>query len=404
MRKTFTALRMLLIVASIGFVGLCSATAFTFFDSWVTSPVHSTAYLDGNHNSIKNTKTERADRKSLTGRSAMDESVSPVMPPLVSDTFYIGLPGGGGIQTCLDLGGANRSIQNIQHCGTGTTQLSVSLLNETCINVTALSQTVTDTFCAQNCSTFGDCRNMVLIFNSVSRLPRCGAISSRSLITVNTPNCTALGCYCLADSIDINDLRDNYTITDNGINYSGGYRGCNFDTIYSYTYFTVPNMGRRGPYRLDSWSINNTERKITSFNTMQQLVDSMNVWDPIGNWQLDTVVFAISGGSTRNTYGQMKITRIANRAIGFLELNLGIVSNGIQMCFSTGGHQVIFKNNATGCADTITVRIVCTDTATNVRPQAVDDIATTTTNRAVTITALSNDIQNGTLTGTPQYN
>ena len=395
MRKTFTALRMLLIVASIGFVGLCSATAFTFFDSWASKPVDGTSYLDDNHNGIR----EKNELKRANSSSSTDDFGTLMMPPLVSDTFYIGLPGGGGVQTCIDLGGSDRSIQNIQHCGSSAAQLSVTALNETCIDVTALSQITTDTFCAKNCSTSGDCRDIVLVFNSVSRFPRCGAISSRSLITINTPNCSALGCYCLADSVDINDLRDNYTITDNGINYAGGYRGCNFDTIYSYTYFTVPNMGRRGPYRLDYWRVNGVDNKIASFNTMQQLVDSMNVWDPVGNWQLDTTVFAISGGSTRNSYGQMKITRIANRAIGVLELNLGIVSNGIQMCFSTGGHQVIFKNNVSDCADTITVRVVCTDTMTNLRPNAVDDVATTTKNTPTTISVLSNDVQNGSLTG-----
>ena len=322
-----------------------------------------------------------------------------INPP--TDTFRIGLPGGGGVQTCLDLGGAGRFIQNIQHCGTGQTLLSVAATNATCINANVLSPlplTATDTFCAQNCTTAGDCRNMVLIFNSFARITPCGVISSRSLITINTASCGALGCYCLADSIDINDLRNNYTITDNGINYTGGYRGCNFDTIYSYTYFTVPNMGSRGPYRLNFWTINGTTHSIASFNTMQQLVDSMNVWDPIGNWQLDTTVFAISGGSTLNDYGQMKITRLSNLAFGILELNLGIISNGIQMCFSTGGHSVIFRNNTSGCSDTITVRVVCPDTTLPQRPHAVDDIATTTKNRAVTVSVLTNDTLRGVLT------
>ena len=319
-------------------------------------------------------------------------------PP--SDTFYIGLPGGSSLQTCLDLGGTGRSISNVQHCGTGAQLLSVSPVNGTCIDVTVttpLSQVSTDTFCALNCTNSGDCRNMILIFNSVARFPPCNVISSRDLATINTANCGDLGCFCLADSVDINVLRNNYTITDNNVAYSGGYTGCNFDTIYSYTYFTVPDMGTRGPYRLDYWQINGTNRSIASFNTMQQLVDSMNVWDPIGNWRIDPVVFAISGGSTRNTYGQMKITRLANRAYGFLELNLGIVSNGIQMCVSSGFHSIMFKNNNSGCSDTITVRVACPDSTAGFKPHAVDDVATTTKNTPITINVLANDTLFGSL-------
>ncbi len=318
-------------------------------------------------------------------------------PP--SDTFYIGLPGGSSLQTCLDLGGIGRSISNMQHCGTGTPLLTVSPINGTCIDVTVTSplmQVSTDTFCALNCNALGECRNMVLIFNSVARFPPCDVISSRDLATINTANCSDLGCFCLADSVDINDLRNNYTITDNNVTYTGGYRGCNFDTIYSYTYFTVPDMGTRGPYRLDYWQINGTDRSLASFNTMQQLVDSMNVWDPIGNWQIDPVVFAIAGGSTRNTYGQMKITRLANRAYGFLELNLGIISNGIQMCVTSGFHSITFKNNNSGCSDTITVRLACADT-TSGKPHAIDDVVTTTKNTPLTVNILANDTLFGTL-------
>ncbi len=401
MRKTSTALRALLMVAGIGFVGLCSATAFTAITSLVTRTVRSTAHHDSDRHGIKDNPASGLHNKTapLAGRSSAASVLNLNLPP--TDTFYIGLPGGNGIQTCLNLGGTGRFIQNIQHCGTGQTRLSVAVANSNCLNINTLSSfaaSPTDTFCAQNCLVGGDCRDMVLIFNSVARNTDCGLISRRNLITINTPSCNAQGCYCFADSIDINDLKNNYTITDNGINYAGGYRGCNFDTIYSYTYFTVPNMGRRGPYRLDYWGVNGRAFTIPSFNTMQQLVDSMNVWDPAGNWKLDTTVFAISGGSTRNEYGQMKITRLANRAYGFLELNLGIISNGIQMCFNTGTHSVIFKNNVSGCADTITVKVVCPDTSL-LKPLAVDDIVTTNKNQPKTINVLSNDNTNGALTG-----
>ncbi|MBL7813488.1 MAG: gliding motility-associated C-terminal domain-containing protein [Saprospiraceae bacterium] len=389
MRKNFTALRMLLLIAGIGLVSLGSAATFTLFSSWVTSSAHGTLYLYNDHESI-----QQRNHRSVSTHLASENSIRPMMV----DTFRIGLSGGSSIQTCLDLGGVGHSIQNIRHCGVGQTALSITAFSGNCLTINVNMQlpfAATDTFCAQNCTSI-ECRDVVLIFNSVARNPPCGAISPRSLITINTASCSTTGCYCFADSIDINELRNNYTITDNGVNYAGGYRGCNFDTIYSYTYFTVPNMGRRGPYRLDSWLINGVSRSISSFNTMQQLVDSMNVWDSAGNWTLDTTVFAIAGGSTRNTYGQMKITRLANRAFGILELNLGIISQGIQMCFNRGDHLVIFRNNTTGCTDTITVKVVCPDTTPR-RPQAVDDLVMTTKNRATTITALSNDVLNGNL-------
>ena len=97
MRKTSTALRMLLLVASIGFVGLCSATAFTFIRSLVTSSVNGTAYLDCNRDGIKdNSEIGFANMTvTLAGRTGVGDTVTLTTTTDASGLYqFVGLVAG----------------------------------------------------------------------------------------------------------------------------------------------------------------------------------------------------------------------------------------------------------------------------------------------------------------------
>ena len=90
MRKTSTALRMLLLVAGIGFVSLCSATAYTLFSSWMMSSVLGTAYLDCNRNGIKdNTENGYGNMTvTLSGRSSVGDTVTLVTTTDASGLYH----------------------------------------------------------------------------------------------------------------------------------------------------------------------------------------------------------------------------------------------------------------------------------------------------------------------------
>ena len=199
------------------------------------------------------------------------------------------------------------------------------------------------------------------------------------------------GYYCFDGVKDAIIFKNTYTISDNGAPYTGTLTGCEYDTLYSYTYFTIPKFAKAGPYRLDYWLLNGSSYKIAAFKDVFALVDSMNVWDPIGKWAVDTLTLTISGGKSANTYGQMKITRIVNGSIGYLEINSQLNSKGASVCFYSGTHEVIFKNNSESCQDILRVVITCDTSIIPRRPYAINDNVTVKKNEIVIFDPVSND-------------
>ncbi len=315
--------------------------------------------------------------------------------PLPIDTFHLVLSSNRVLDTCFNLP-TGSVISNIRHCGTGLANATITLTASNCIRVTPSVNFVgRDTFCARVCDVNGlNCRDITFMLNvQALRFTECNILSGMKNINLMPLVCGENACYCIVGQTDIRTLRNDYTVTDNGRPYDGGYSGCQFDTIFSYNYFTVPEMGTNGPYGLDSWAVNGTTRQIAAFQTMQQLVDSMNIWDPMGNWRIDATRFLIFGGDSRSTYGQMRITRLSNSAFGVLELNRGLISNGVKLCFSTGSHTIIFQNNVTGCADTLRANVFCENS--NRAPIVLNDRFLTPKNTPIRLDVMLNDTLNG---------
>ena len=312
-----------------------------------------------------------------------------------SDTIRLVLSRNTVLDTCLRLP-TGSIISNIQHCGSGTVGANITLTASNCLRLDPSVNFVgLDTFCARVCDVNGqNCRDLKLILNvQAARFTACNILGGINNINLMPTICGQNACYCIVGTTDIRTLTNNYTVTDNGRPYDGGFSGCQFDTIFSYNYFTVSEMGTRGPYRLDTWQVNGRTRQIASFPTIQTLVDSMNTWDPMGNWRVDAARFLIYGGDVRSQYGQMRVSRLANLSFGLLELNTGLISNGVKLCFSTGNHEIIFQNNVTGCADTLRANVFCENDRR--APIAVNDRVSTPKNTPVRIAATLNDTLNG---------
>ena len=183
----------------------------------------------------------------------------------------------------------------------------------------------------------------------------CTSFIDTSYIEINKVNCDTDTEICL--EIPFGDFLT-YTVSDNGAPYSGGANACDFDTSFAYTYFTLPGNGTAGPYMIDSWIVDGNVYSGLVAN-MVDLVDSMNVWNPAGNWMLDNPTSSIRGGTTSMTYGDMTVTQISSSTTTTINVTTSLNPNGSLIVLDTGYHELIFTEPVEGCLDTIIVLINC---------------------------------------------
>jgi gliding motility-associated-like protein len=88
----------------------------------------------------------------------------------------------------------------------------------------------------------------------------------------------------------------------------------------------------------------------------------MNIWDPQGKWELDTVKQLIIGGVSSKKYAPIKITNETFLVESELGFNIGLNARGLALFFEKGVHQVVITENATGCTDTIRTFVSCLKT------------------------------------------
>ncbi len=223
----------------------------------------------------------------------------------------------------------------------------------------------------------------------------CPDLFSESFFDLETTDCAGGAPLCVP--ITLENYINFYEIIDNGIPFSGGIAGCDYDSMFAYTYYTLIGQGSMGPYHLDSWTVNG-QTFSGDFADIDGLIALMNQADPAGNWYLHEITLNILGGSPGSDYSGLHITHPATGAMAWLEININVIPFGTELSFSEGEHLVFINNLSTGCADTITVFVTCTNPP--LPPVAVDDNVTTDLNVPVVIEILANDIPNGTLTDT----
>ena len=291
--------------------------------------------------------------------------------------------------------GSDRVLKNTWTLSS-TNGVSASVIGDSCVTLTRQPGfSGRDTMGGWHCDGVNaNCRFFLLVVNILPDDPSCHLVAVDTLIPISVV-CGSNGSYCLTGLNDINSFNNTYTIADNGAAYSGSFNSCSKDTTFSYAYYTLPFMGLSGKYRLDYWKLNGSNVTIASFDSLPQLVDTMRVHDPRGNWAINPANYTISGGTTANTYGQIKVTKLSNGAVGTANVATTIANSGIKMAFTGGLHTVIFTKTLTGCTDTLNVNVFCD---TILLPVAVNDVATTKKNIGITISALANDTLNGALT------
>ena len=186
-------------------------------------------------------------------------------------------------------------------------------------------------------------------------LPRCGKVIPQDSVIVSNA-CTASPKVCVNIPFD---LIPDYNIRLNGAPYAGGFDGCKNDTVFAYTYFTIPGRGATGPYKLDSFTVNGVTYSAPTVNNMNEVVALMNSWDPTGHWMNSASSLTIIGGDHSKTYGNLRLTRISNGSFGVAQLNKNVIPMATTLDIQRGRSTLHFVNINTGCTDTLVVNATC---------------------------------------------
>lgn len=182
----------------------------------------------------------------------------------------------------------------------------------------------------------------------------CDYFFGLETITEAAGDCQDVFSICL----DIfSDEIDHYVVSDNGVVYDGNYLGCNNDTTLSYVY-TAVILNLPPPYTVVNWDINGNSFS-GDFADFQALTDSMNVWDPAGNWILEPTANSILGGAMSTNYGQLSIESQNGFSVPPLEPIETITPNSLALEIGTGLHTIIVTDTIGGCSDTLFTNISC---------------------------------------------
>jgi len=144
----------------------------------------------------------------------------------------------------------------------------------------------------------------------------------------------------------------------NGAPYQNTIAGCNFDTISAYTYTTLFGQGESGPYEVRAWEVGDTTYT-GRFETIPDLVDSMNLWDAGGHWVLDETAKLISGGNGSTNYSVMSVQVIAINTPSFIGYNFGMEAQGTQLSFGAGVHRVVILDTLNNTLQSAVIIATC---------------------------------------------
>jgi gliding motility-associated-like protein len=188
-----------------------------------------------------------------------------------------------------------------------------------------------------------------------------GDIVNLDTVNIHISNCEAKGKVCipltLGQSLGLK-------ITDNGVPIGLNImNGCDFDTMSAYTYSTLFGIGNFGTYNLTSWPVGN-QVFTTQFTSIPQLVDSMNVWDPQGEWVLDAAHLLITGGFPGNVYDTMKVFVNQINSPSFIGYNIGVTPRGTELSFDRGFHTIVLEDTINDMSDTFYVHVACSQSVT----------------------------------------
>ncbi|MFK7980885.1 MAG: gliding motility-associated C-terminal domain-containing protein, partial [Saprospiraceae bacterium] len=172
--------------------------------------------------------------------------------------------------------------------------------------------------------------------------------------TLALDNCEEKINYCL--NIPLVGV-DNYTLLDNGGPLET--TTCISEaTSYFYSYGTMLNLEKERVFEIKDWTVNG-QTYSASITGIQELVDSLSIWDTTADWEVDTVGKLIVGGLFSSNYSQLTI----QDGISFVSAIFGINSFSTDLSIASllgeGKYLITARHQTTGCADTLEVLVDC---------------------------------------------
>lgn len=147
-----------------------------------------------------------------------------------------------------------------------------------------------------------------------------------------------------------------YNIILNDTAYTLPVRACDIDTLIQYSYVVLFGLGQDGPYEINEWQANG---QIFSgqVQTMDELTDSLNVWDPTGGWTHQPAQFSIVGGDSSGAYGSIMATHLGSGVQSTMNINFtGIATGfGVDVTNEQPVQELIIMDTVLCCSDTIIV-------------------------------------------------
>ena len=272
-----------------------------------------------------------------------------------TDTIMVNIFEGEPVEICIPTEQLFTPFDSLELCNEpvfGTIDFAVT---DSCITYTpdtSLTIGGMDTLCFVTQDDSGVIDSTLVI---IEVIPPCGELFDTDVVDLATTECDEGLAFCV--EVPLNAI-NNFDFFLNGEAFDGSFEACNIDSSFAYTFFTVPDRGEVGPYTLDSWSVNG-EVFTTEFQNIRDLVDSMRVFDPAGNWTINEELLIIEGGIPETEYGMIEITQVATNAMASLMLNDNITPQGSIIRLPVGTNLLVVTESNTGCTDSIVVNVTC---------------------------------------------
>ncbi len=279
--------------------------------------------------------------------------------PAITDTLYLSTPEITAVDSCLslaELGGVftDASIVEAPRNMTGSLDLT-----DNCIrylpNPGSLGDFI-DTMLVEVCNNQIPMCDTTVIIVSVTAGPACTPVfEGPDTLNLFADDCASPALYCL-DSITPFSTQF-YTIELDDVVLNAPFDGCNLDTLFEYDLDQILSVAPFGPYELVQWVVNADTFRLASFQTFEELVDSMNVWDPLGDWE--RIGDGILGGSGANQYSDLDVESLQASIMDPIPLDPLFTATGTQIPIDTGFHQLVVTLDSTGCSDTLWFQVDC---------------------------------------------
>ncbi|MEL6636962.1 MAG: SdrD B-like domain-containing protein, partial [Bacteroidota bacterium] len=283
----------------------------------------------------------------------------PPTVPALTDTLYLDTPEQTGVDTCLsllELGGVftDARILEAPRNATGSLELTAACLRYE-PNAGVLGPGV-DTMLVEVCNAAIPLCDTTVVVVSVSLGLQCTPFfAGPDTLDLFADDCDGEALFCL-DSIPPFATQF-YSIEVDQQPLAPPFVGCNPDTLIEYDLDRVLRLAPLGPYELVEWVVNADTFRLATFPSFAVLLDSMNVWDPLGNWERlgDRIV----GGNLANQYGDLNVESPQVSIGDPIPLDLLIAAQGTQIAVDTGFHQLVLTLDSTGCSDTLWLDVAC---------------------------------------------